>query len=196
MSVLAVGLAASYHSRHSMNTFGQNTHSTESSEAGFPRVGVCLPSRVRTVTEADITMFSALTGDWHPQHSNAEWAKNSLFGGRIAHGLLLLSFAIGLVELDPEQVILLRQLRHVVFKRPIYIGETIGVHALVELVRPVYENSALLGLRWRVVNSREETVLRAQVDVLCRTRLTEVTLCASTNDDSFVPVYTHSDAHR
>jgi 3-hydroxybutyryl-CoA dehydratase len=169
-----------------MNKVDQNTLLTESS-VGFPGVGVCLPSHARTVTEADITMFSALTGDWHPQHSNVEWAKNSLFGGRIAHGLLVLSFSIGLVELDPERVILLRQLRHVVFKRPIYIGETIGVRAIVESVRPVYDDSALLGLRWRVINSREETVLRAQVDILCRTRPTEAMLLAQNNDDSFAP---------
>jgi 3-hydroxybutyryl-CoA dehydratase len=157
---------------------------SSSSEAGLLHVGACLSSRVRTVTEVDIAMFSALTGDRHPQHSDVEWAKGSLFGERIAHGLLVLSFAIGLVDFDPEQVILLRRLRHVVFKRPIYIGESIRVLALVESVRPVNADSALLGLRWRVVNSREQTVLRAQLDILCRTRPSED---PAGDDDSFIP---------
>jgi 3-hydroxybutyryl-CoA dehydratase len=170
-----------------MSSSDQSTFPAKPSKAGFPSVGVCLPSRARTVTEADITMFSALTGDWHPQHSDVEWAKSSVFGERVAHGLLILSFAIGLVELDPEQVILLRRLRNVVFKRPIYIGETIRVRALPESVRPVNADSALLGLRWRVVNSREETVLRAQVDILCRTGPIESRLATGTSEDLSTP---------
>ena len=45
--------------------------------------------------------FSALTGDWHPQHSDAVWAADSAFGERIAHGMLIVSFAVGLVDFDP-----------------------------------------------------------------------------------------------
>ena len=46
----------------------------------------------------------ALTGDFHPQHVDAEWAAESPFGERIAHGLLVLSYAAGLVPFDPERV--------------------------------------------------------------------------------------------
>ena len=53
----------------------------EELEAGQP-----FTTRGRTVTEADVVGFAALTGDWHPQHSDAQWAADSPFGERIAHG--------------------------------------------------------------------------------------------------------------
>lgn len=164
-----------------MNGPGQDSPSRESS--GFPAIGTRLPSRARTVTETDITMFAALTGDWHPQHSDVEWAKSSFFGERIAHGLLVLSFTFGLVELDRERVIALRRLQDVVFKRPTHIGETIRVHALVESVRRIRADIALLGLGWRVVNSGEKTVLRAQVEVLYRASLSGQTPPSPADDD-------------
>ena len=58
-------------------------------------------SRGRTITEADIVGFSALTGDWHPQHSDAEWAARSQFRERIAHAMPVPSCAVRLVPLDP-----------------------------------------------------------------------------------------------
>ena len=80
--------------------------------------GTRFRTRGRTITEADITTFSGLTGDWHPQHADAEWARNSAFGERIAHGLLVLSCAAGLVPFDHERVVALRRVRDATFKRP------------------------------------------------------------------------------
>ena len=48
----------------------------------------------RTITESDLTGFAGLTGDHHPLHTDAEWAARSRFGGRIAHGMLLLSYCL------------------------------------------------------------------------------------------------------
>ena len=45
-------------------------------------------SRGRTITEADVVQFAALTGDLHPQHTDAAWAAESRFGERVAHGML------------------------------------------------------------------------------------------------------------
>ena len=53
--------------------------------------GQTFTTRGRTVTEADVVGFAALTGDWHPQHTDAVWAAESPFGERIAHGLLVVS---------------------------------------------------------------------------------------------------------
>ena len=80
--------------------------------------GQAFSTRGRTVTEADVVGFAALTGDWHPQHTDAEWAAGSRFGERIAHGLLVLSYAAGLVPLDPERVVALRRVGDAVFKQP------------------------------------------------------------------------------
>ena len=54
----------------------------------------------RTVTESDLVSFSALTGDWHPQHADADWAAAGPFGERVAHGMLVLSYSLGLAPID------------------------------------------------------------------------------------------------
>ena len=85
--------------------------------------GARFASRGRTITESDLVSFSALTGDWHPQHADADWAAASQFGERIAHGMLVLSYAIGLLPIDPDRVVALRGIRGVIFKRPVPIGD-------------------------------------------------------------------------
>jgi len=61
------------------------------------QVGETVVTRARTVTETDIVSFAALTGDWYPLHTDVEYAKKGPFGERIAHGLLVLSIANGLL---------------------------------------------------------------------------------------------------
>jgi 3-hydroxybutyryl-CoA dehydratase len=101
--------------------------------AGFDELelGEEFETRGRTVTEADVVGFAALTGDLHPQHTDAEWASRSPFGERIAHGMLILSYAVGLAPLDPERVLALRRLRDIVFKRPVVLGDTIRLRGSV-----------------------------------------------------------------
>ena len=122
---------------------------TETSELS-PEVGAELTTRGRTITEADLVSFSALTGDWHPQHADAEWAAAGRFGERVAHGMLVLSYAVGLVPFDPERVVALRGLDSVTFKRPVRIGDTIRVRSQVERVRQLDDEHALVALAWRV----------------------------------------------
>jgi 3-hydroxybutyryl-CoA dehydratase len=140
-----------------------------SAEAGLPAIGTRFSSRGRTVTETDVVLFAALTGDWHPQHSDAEWAKASVFGERIAHGMLVLSFALGLGGLDDSRIVALRRLRDVVFKRPTRFGDTISAEVTVVSARMVKPGLALVGLKWVVSNARGETLVRATMDVLSRT---------------------------
>ena len=125
-------------------------------------------SRARTVTEADVVAFSALTGDWHPQHSDAVWASESAFGERIAHGMLVVSFAVGLVAFDPERVIALRRVRDVVFKRPVRLGDTIHVEGTEAERREVDDETALVTWNWRIVNQDGELACRLAIEALCR----------------------------
>jgi len=125
-------------------------------------------SRGRTITEADVVAFSALTGDWHPQHSDATWAADSAFGERIAHGMLIVSFAVGLVAFDPERVVALRRVRDVVFKRPVRLGDTIHVDGDESERRAVDDDVALVTWNWRIVNQDGELVCRMAIEALCR----------------------------
>lgn len=126
-------------------------------------------SRGRTITEADLVGFSALTGDFHPQHTDAEWAAAGAFGERIAHGMLIVSYAAGLVPFDPERVLALRRISDVVFKRPARIGTTIHVAGRIAGLRAVSEQAGLVAFRWDVRDGSEVTLCRAQVEVLWAT---------------------------
>ena len=125
-------------------------------------------TRGRTITEGDLVSFASLTGDWHPQHADADWAASSRFGERIAHGMLVLSYAVGLVPLDPERVVALRGLSETVFKRPVYIGDTIHVEGRLETPRTLDDGHGLVEALWRIVNQRGRTVARARVEVVWR----------------------------
>ena len=130
--------------------------------------GQAFTTRGRTVTEADVVGFAALTGDWHPQHTDAVWAAESAFGERIAHGLFVISLAGGLVPFDPERVVALRRIGDVVFKRPVKFGDTLSVQGRVVEVSDVGEEAGLVGFAWNVVNQDGRTVCRARVEVLWR----------------------------
>ncbi|HEX2128826.1 MAG TPA: MaoC/PaaZ C-terminal domain-containing protein [Solirubrobacterales bacterium] len=137
-------------------------------DASELEAGAELVTLGRTITEADVVSFAALTGDWHPQHADAGWAARGRFGERVAHGMLVLSYAVGLVPFDPERVVALRGLDSVAFKRPVRIGDTIRVLVRVERVSPLDDGHALVGLLWRIVNQEDRVVARAHVDALWR----------------------------
>jgi acyl dehydratase len=130
--------------------------------------GLTFGSRARTITEADIVGFSALTGDWHPQHSDAVWAAESEFGERVAHGMLVLSVAVGLVELDPDGVVALRRIRTATFKAPVAIGDTIRAEGTVARLRTVDRATGLVETRWRVVNQDGVLVASLSLEILWR----------------------------
>jgi acyl dehydratase len=131
-------------------------------------VGGRFRSPGRTITEADLVSFSALTGDHHPLHTDAEWAAQSEFNGRIAHGMLLLSYSVGLVPLDPAQVLALRGFERIAFKRPVRIGDTIHVEGELESKKELDPLAGLATFGWKIVNQRDETAALAKVRVVWR----------------------------
>ena len=86
----------------------------------------------KTITESDIVLFAAVTGDTNPMHLNAEYAKNTIFGERIAHGMLaagLITKVLGTQLPGPGTIYLSQSLK---FRAPVRIGQT--VTATVEVV--------------------------------------------------------------
>jgi 3-hydroxybutyryl-CoA dehydratase len=126
-------------------------------------VGERFVTRGRTIGESDITGFATLSGDTHPQHTDAEWAAGSRFGERIAHGLLVLSYASGLMAFDPERIVALRRVSDAVFKQPVKIGDTIHVEGEVVDKHEIDVGYGLVSTRWRVMNQRGKLVARATV---------------------------------
>jgi acyl dehydratase len=125
-------------------------------------------TRGRTIGEADITSFATLSGDTHPQHTDAEWAALSRFGERIAHGLLVLSYAAGLMPFDPERIVALRRVGDAVFKQPVRIGDTIHVEGEVVEKTDIDPGHGLVATRWRVLNQHGKLVARMNVDLVWR----------------------------
>jgi 3-hydroxybutyryl-CoA dehydratase len=131
-------------------------------------VGDRFETQGRTVTEADVTWFAALSGDRHPQHTDADWSARSRFGERIAHGLLVLSFSAGLVPFDPDVVVAMRGVQDCTFKQPVRFGDTIRVVGEVRTKQELDDRHGLVGCRWRVLNQRGKLVMLAHVEVVWR----------------------------
>jgi len=97
------------------------------------QIGESVESGGRTITEADLVGFASLSGDWNRIHSDAEYVKNTLYGQRIAHGLLVLSVASGLsmqmgfME-DTVQAFTGMDWK---FRAPVFIGDTIRMRATI-----------------------------------------------------------------
>lgn len=79
----------------------------------------------KTISESDVYLYAGLTGDLNPAHVNEEYAKNTRFGGRIAHGMLsggLISAVIGMQLPGPGAIYLSQSLK---FVAPVRIGDTV-----------------------------------------------------------------------
>lgn len=97
-------------------------------------VGQRIISAGRTVTEADIVSFAGLSGDFNQIHTDSVYATQTPFGQRVAHGLLGLSIASGLVVqtgMMEGTILAFREISEWKFIQPIYIGDTIHVEVEV-----------------------------------------------------------------
>lgn len=121
-------------------------------------VGEITTTRARTITETDIVMFAALTGDWYPLHTDVEYAKNGPFGERIAHGMLILSIANGLMPLYEMAIVAFYGMDRVRFTAPTKIGDTIHVELEVTEKQDKGDMGGVITLKESVKNQRGETV--------------------------------------
>jgi 3-hydroxybutyryl-CoA dehydratase len=135
---------------------------------GEVAVGDRFVTAARTVSEDDILGFADLTGDAHPQHVDPDWAAGSRFGEQIAHGLLVLSFAVGLLPLDPDRVVALRRLGDAVFKQPVKIGDALHVEGDIARTRELDSEHGLVEARIRIVNQHGRLAVRAGVELVWR----------------------------
>ena len=92
-------------------------------------LGKRFESAGRTVTETDVGMHSALTGDWTEVHTNREYAEETRFGERIAHGPLTFSLATGLFArcgVMERTVVAFLGVDDLRFSRPVHVGDTVS----------------------------------------------------------------------
>jgi 3-hydroxybutyryl-CoA dehydratase len=119
-------------------------------------------SRARTVTEADIVMFSGLSGDYLPLHTDEVYASNGPFGGRVAQGCLTLSLATGLefslMGSDESRIIAFYGMDRVRFVKPVFIGDTIRLEGEVTALEDRDGASGVVTAHHEIKNQREEVV--------------------------------------
>jgi acyl dehydratase len=135
-------------------------------------VGEAYESPGRTVTESDIVVFAGLTGDYNVLHTDAEFMKHSIFGERIAHGLLCLAIQSGLFNRAASEYATLGMtgLRWK-FKAPVKIGDTITLKAKVTAKRDVPKtHQGVVTLERTIVNQRGEVVQQGETDLLVEKR--------------------------
>lgn len=93
-------------------------------------------SFAKTLTEADIVLFSGVTGDTNPVHLNQDYAETTPFKGRIVHGMLFAGFisaVLGTRLPGPGAIYIAQSLR---FKAPVRIGETVTARCTVAEIVP------------------------------------------------------------
>ncbi len=135
-------------------------------------VGQELATAGRTVTEADIVAFAGLSGDFNPLHVDAEYARGTPFGERIAHGILGLAMATGLAwqtgfMTGSVEAFLSLEWK---FRGPVRIGDTIRARLRVAGTRPMGDSAGLVMLDVALLNQRDETVQRGQWTILVKRR--------------------------
>jgi 3-hydroxybutyryl-CoA dehydratase len=136
-------------------------------------VGYEIVSAGRTITEADIVNFAALTGDWTQIHVNADYAKGTMFGQRVAHGLLGLSYAAGLgaqLGFIEETVLAFRSLEWK-FSAPIFIGDTIHLRAKVKETKELKKlGGGSIVFEMRLLNQEGKIVQKGTWSVLMKSK--------------------------
>ncbi|MBM4442365.1 MAG: MaoC family dehydratase N-terminal domain-containing protein [Candidatus Rokubacteria bacterium] len=135
-------------------------------------VGERYESPGRTITEADIVLFAGISGDYNVVHTDAELMKGSIFGERIAHGLLGLSVQSGLITrgMQPYATLAFLGVRWK-FKGPIRIGDTIRVRAEVTAKKETSDAGRGVVTHARtIVNQRDEVVQEGEMDLLVERR--------------------------
>jgi len=126
-------------------------------------------SPARTITEADVVMFAGLTGDYNQLHTDEEFAKTTPFVRRIAHGLLVLSYAVGLLGrlgFIEGTALAFRELTWK-FSQPVFMGDTVHVKARCRELKPMARlGGGLVIFDLSVVNQEGKTVQKGEWHVL------------------------------
>lgn len=118
-------------------------------------------SITREITADNVEKFAELSGDYNPVHINEEEAKKSIFGRRIAHGMLcgsLISTVIGMYLPGPGSIYMDQSFK---FVAPVFLGDTITAKVVVA---DIIDDKAILTTT--VTNQEGKLVLSGEAKVL------------------------------
>jgi len=120
-------------------------------------------SYTKTITETDVKLFAELSGDSNPVHLDDDFAKNTIFKGRIAHGMLcgsLISTVLGMYLPGPGSIYLKQELK---FMAPVYFGDTLTATCSVK-EKVVEKNRVILDCK--VTNQNDVVVISGEATIM------------------------------
>lgn len=137
-------------------------------------VGQSITTVGRTVSEDAIFTFAGLTGDYNQIHTDADFAAKTQFGQRIAHGLLGLSIAVGLIMrsgLLEGTVLAFREINDWKFVKPFFIGDTVSAELTITETKALPRiGGGALTASIAVKNQNGETCQRGSLNLLMLSR--------------------------
>jgi acyl dehydratase len=125
-------------------------------------IGAVYDTQARTITETDVVSFAGLSGDFNPLHTNAEAAKDSPFGERIAHGMLTVAISTGMANMTGlmagTTIALMEQ--NIKYVAAVKFGDTIQLKLeVIEKRETSKPDRGIVKLAARVFNQRDELVV-------------------------------------
>ena len=136
-------------------------------------IGQVFESVGRTITDAEVSAFAGLSGDFNQLHTDDEFAKKSPFGGRIAHGLLIVSIMTGLTQrmgIFEGTALALLDLRWQ-FKRVVKIGDTVRFRmTITEKSETSTPERGVIARHYEVLNQDDDVVQEGTIVIMIRRR--------------------------
>ena len=117
----------------------------------------------KTITETDVVNYAGVTGDFNPAHINEEYANDTMFEGRIAHGMLgagLISTVLG-TKLPGAGAIYVKQ--ELEFRAPVKLSDTIT--AEVEVIEKNEEKNRVV-MKTTCTNQKDKAVIKGQATLM------------------------------
>lgn len=119
----------------------------------------------RTITDEDVRKFAEVTGDFNPLHMDDEYAKTTVFGQRIAHGMIGAGIISGGLATHLPGLGTTYLGQELTFKNPVYIGETLHVTLKIEEILPK-KKFDLAKIRTTCVTSKGDVAIEGVATVM------------------------------
>jgi monoamine oxidase len=135
-------------------------------------IGSVRTTHGRTITEADFVIHAGHSGDFFPHHLDAEFAKTTPFGQRVAHGTMTFTIGIGLTASIINSMAFTYGYDRLRFPKPVFIGDTIRSRVSIASKSddPKRKEFGQVVEAVEVLNQRDEVVLACQHILLARKR--------------------------
>ncbi len=131
----------------------------------------------RTITETDIVNFAGISGDYNQIHTDVEYCKTTPIGQRIAHGLLILSIATGLIAqsgLLEGTILVFREIDNWKFVKPTFIGDTVHVVGEITNTKALRRlGGGTIDIEVSILNQNDEVVMKGVWKALMASKPTE-----------------------